>query len=82
MKMDGSGDGPARNGGSSLKVDPSSTSSPLQIFVQAKKSINDIFIEIEDYINETCTFVLGNLPADSVLSYPVRVTLELFNLFV
>lgn len=55
MMMDGSGDGAGRH---SAKVDPSG-SSPLQIFVQAKKSINDIFNEMEDYINETSTFVHG-----------------------
>lgn len=31
-------------------------SSPLQIFVKAKKKINDIFIEIEDYVKDTVRF--------------------------
>lgn len=31
--------------------------SPLQIFVRAKKKINDIFGEIEDYVVETTTFI-------------------------
>ncbi|XP_066997759.2 transmembrane GTPase Marf [Anabrus simplex] len=31
--------------------------SPLQIFVKAKKKINDIFLEIEDYVRDTVTFV-------------------------
>lgn len=31
----------------------STTDSPLQIFVRAKKKINDIFVEIEDYVRDT-----------------------------
>nr|XP_012146448.1 PREDICTED: transmembrane GTPase Marf isoform X3 [Megachile rotundata] len=31
--------------------------SPLQIFVKAKKKINDIFVEIEDYVQDTVTFI-------------------------
>ncbi|KAK4876273.1 hypothetical protein RN001_012695 [Aquatica leii] len=31
--------------------------SPLQIFVKAKKKINDIFIEIEDYVNDTVDYM-------------------------
>lgn len=34
-------------------------SSPLQIFVRAKKKINDIFSEIEDYVVETTRFIDG-----------------------
>ena len=34
--------------------------SPLQIFVRAKKKINDIFLEIEDYVGETTRFIEGN----------------------
>lgn len=34
-------------------------SSPLQIFVRAKKKINDIFCEIEDYVIETTRFIDG-----------------------
>lgn len=33
--------------------------SPLQIFVKAKKKINDIFGEIEDYVAETAHFMDG-----------------------
>uniref|UniRef100_U5EVN5 Putative mitochondrial assembly regulatory factor n=1 Tax=Corethrella appendiculata TaxID=1370023 RepID=U5EVN5_9DIPT len=36
--------------------------SPLQIFVRAKKKINDIFVEIEDYVSETTRFVEGDVP--------------------
>lgn len=35
--------------------------SPLQIFVRAKKKINDIFGEIEDYVVETTTFINGKI---------------------
>lgn len=31
--------------------------SPLQIFVKAKKKINDIFVEIEDYVQDTVDFM-------------------------
>jgi mitofusin len=34
-----------------------SDSSQLQIFVNAKKNINDIFVEIEDYVLESVTFM-------------------------
>lgn len=33
--------------------------SPLQIFVKAKKKINDIFGEIEEYVVETAHFMEG-----------------------
>lgn len=35
--------------------------SPLQIFVKAKKNINDIFGDISDYVIETTTFIEGQL---------------------
>lgn len=34
--------------------------SPLQIFVKAKKKINDIFGEIEDYVKDTVNYMHGN----------------------
>ena len=37
-----------------------STTSPLQIFVRAKKKINDIFQEIEEYVAESAVFVEGD----------------------
>jgi mitofusin len=49
--------------GSSLAVGPMgdgrsvSDSSPLQIFVRAKKKINDVFVEIEDYVRDTVTYM-------------------------
>lgn len=48
--------------GPSLAVGPMgdarsvSDSSPLQIFVRAKKKINDIFVEIEDYVRDTVMY--------------------------
>lgn len=35
--------------------------SPLQIFVKAKKRVNDIFGEIEEYVIETARFIDGKL---------------------
>lgn len=35
--------------------------SPLQVFVRAKKKINDIFGDISDYVVETTTFIEGTL---------------------
>jgi mitofusin len=34
-----------------------SDSSPLQIFVRAKRKINDIFVEIEDYVHDAVTYM-------------------------
>lgn len=36
-----------------------SDNSPLQVFVRAKKKINDIYVEIEEYVNETTQFING-----------------------
>lgn len=33
--------------------------SPLQIFVNAKKEINEIFSEIEEYVKETVVYIHG-----------------------
>ncbi|XP_044755838.1 transmembrane GTPase Marf [Coccinella septempunctata] len=56
-----SGDGP-HNRTIAPIVDPRTTrqltdNSPLQIFVKAKKKINDIFIEIEDYVKDTVEYM-------------------------
>lgn len=40
------------------------TSSPLQHFVQAKKKINEIFKEVDDYVNETERF-LTSVPKET-----------------
>lgn len=37
----------------------STENSPLQVFVKAKKRINDIFGEIEEYVVETAHFIDG-----------------------
>lgn len=52
------------NGYDSSLVDPNSrqihnVNSPLQIFVKAKKNINDIFGDISDYVVETTNFIEG-----------------------
>lgn len=36
-------------------------SSPLQIFVKAKKKINDIFSEINDYIKDSSKYIECNV---------------------
>lgn len=33
--------------------------SPLQIFVKAKKKINDVFVDIEDYVKDTVAYMHG-----------------------
>ncbi|XP_022918144.1 transmembrane GTPase Marf isoform X2 [Onthophagus taurus] len=60
-----SGDGPHNRpiivGGSSDLRHPvirnGADNSPLQIFVRAKKKINDIFVEIEDYVKDTVNYM-------------------------
>lgn len=38
-------------------ADVRTDNSPLQIFVKAKKRINDIFVDIEKYVDETGEFM-------------------------
>lgn len=55
------GDGPhnvAMNNGT-VRVNMSNVDSPLQIFVRAKKKINDIFVEIDDYVKDAVAFMHG-----------------------
>ena len=40
------------------------SSSPLQHFVQAKKKINEIFIEVDGYVSETENF-LASVPKET-----------------
>lgn len=47
---------PKANGSSSARI-PDVSSSPLKIFVLAKKKINDIFIGISDYVQESHKFL-------------------------
>lgn len=44
-------------GDSQLRSDVRNDNSPLQIFVKAKKRINDIFVDIEKYVEETVEFM-------------------------
>ncbi|XP_021949224.1 transmembrane GTPase Marf isoform X2 [Folsomia candida] len=48
--------------------------SPLQIFVQAKKRINDIFQQIEGYIKETSDFVQDKVSEQNLISKEENVT--------
>ncbi len=48
--------GPTAN--NSLSISPTTAlQSPLQIFVRAKKRINDIYGEVEIYVNDSCKFL-------------------------
>ncbi|XP_049866737.1 transmembrane GTPase Marf [Pectinophora gossypiella] len=54
------GDGPhniATLNNGAVRVNMSNVDSPLQIFVRAKKKINDIFVEIDDYVKDAVTFM-------------------------
>ncbi|CAK1582186.1 unnamed protein product [Parnassius mnemosyne] len=54
------GDGPhnvATLNNGAVRVNMTNVDSPLQIFVRAKKKINDIFIEIDDYVKDAVTFM-------------------------
>ncbi|KAG5680721.1 hypothetical protein PVAND_010211 [Polypedilum vanderplanki] len=55
--------------------------SPLQIFVKAKKNINDIFGDISDYVVETTNFIEG-LAADSQADIVDKAETETFRSFV
>lgn len=48
--------------------------SPLQIFVKAKKKINDIFLEIEDYVKDAVNYMHGILVVPVVLIVWLRFT--------
>lgn len=63
------------NGYDSSLVDPNSrqihnVNSPLQIFVKAKKNINDIFGDISDYVVETTNFIEGIIL--TILTYSIK----------
>jgi len=49
--------GPSQVVGPMGDVGSVSDSSPLQVFVRAKEKINDIFMEIEDYVHHTVTYI-------------------------
>jgi hypothetical protein len=72
---------PANN---SLSISPTTAiQSPLQIFVRAKKRINDIYGEVEQYVNDSCKFLLGNtcLSNHKFLIQPSTVNLYLKHIF-
>ncbi|XP_038215333.1 transmembrane GTPase Marf [Zerene cesonia] len=69
------GDGPhnvAMNNGT-MRVNVSNVDSPLQIFVRAKKKINDIFIEIDDYVKDAVTFIHA-VSGDNGIATPQDIT--------
>lgn len=70
-------DGPSSNGEGARKLGNGrqSPTSPLKIFGQAKKKINDIFVEIYSYIEESHNFFVGLDIRDAVVrsEYPERV---------
>ncbi|VEN51345.1 unnamed protein product [Callosobruchus maculatus] len=53
LLTDGRLNGPWQQGVAAAGTD----NSPLQIFVKAKKKINDIFVEIEDYVKDTVDYM-------------------------
>ena len=66
-----SGDGPHNKSIPSSMVDPRTSrqppdNSPLQIFVKAKKKINDIFGEIEDYVKDAVEYMHGKVYSNRV----------------
>lgn len=65
-----SGDDPGIRGPSLAVGDARSLhdSSPLQIFVKAKKKINDIFVEIEDYVRDAVAYVQSKYKIKYILS--------------
>ncbi|ODM94964.1 Transmembrane GTPase Marf [Orchesella cincta] len=50
--------------------------SPLQVFVQAKKNINDIFVDIEAYLKETVNFVDAKNIQTEILSLEDKDTIK------
>ncbi|KAF7994553.1 hypothetical protein HCN44_004025 [Aphidius gifuensis] len=67
---------------SQLRYDARTDNSPLQIFVKAKKKINDIFGEIEDYVQDTVGFmeslknerdIINQDETESITSYVNKV---------
>ncbi|XP_032514191.2 transmembrane GTPase Marf [Danaus plexippus] len=69
------GDGPhnvVMNNGT-VRVNMSNVDSPLQIFVRAKKKINDIFVEIDDYVKDAVIFMHA-VSGDNGIATPQDVT--------
>ncbi|KAH8419926.1 hypothetical protein KR009_003861 [Drosophila setifemur] len=55
---------------SETRLYQSNDKSPLQIFVRAKKKINDIYGEIEEYVHETTTFINGKITLLEIVVSP------------
>lgn len=62
--------------------DPRVNNSPLQIFVKAKRRINDIFIEIDDYVQDAVSYmktiqadknIIESSEADVICDYVIKV---------
>lgn len=52
------GEGATPRGGALMpNGDSRVVNSPLQIFVKAKKQINDIYAEVEDYVKDTVQYM-------------------------
>ncbi|XP_076253372.1 mitochondrial assembly regulatory factor [Rhynchophorus ferrugineus] len=74
-----SGDGPHnRPNVSSVLRSNGIDNSPLQIFVKAKKKINDIFGEIEDYVNDTVEYMHEIEKEDHIVSHEKVKQIEEF----
>lgn len=61
--------------------DPRVNSSPLQIFVKAKRRINDIFVEIDDYVLDAVAYIKSKLFEDFEIVFVVVETLITILLF-
>lgn len=75
----------AGNGYGDSLMDPNSrrehhhVNSPLQIFVKAKKNINDIFGDISDYVVESTNFIEGNLCA--FISFKITINFFIISIY-
>ncbi|XP_063231897.1 transmembrane GTPase Marf [Bacillus rossius redtenbacheri] len=56
--------------------------SPLQVFVKAKKKINDIFVEIEDYVQDAVGYMRGMQHDRSIVSPEDTTRVESYTLKV
>lgn len=69
-----SGDGPHNNLTTNALIDArtggvaNSINSPLQIFVKAKKKINDIYVEIEGYVRDAVDFLAAIEAEEQIIS--------------
>lgn len=54
-----------------INSDPRIINSPLQIFVKAKRRINDIFVEIDDYVQEAVSYIKSKYGGILVLKFNI-----------